>query len=971
MKNSSVRDDWSYFQTSNKLLGKFNFEKFHNLKFLKKISRLNSSLKVVEDKIISVAGENEEQINVNTIALIAYNYASLLKQKYEAKKQTVLIGHDENEDSSIFSSFLSSFLIHYGIKVYNFTENHATPFSVSFFTMNQLNLNNLIYVSKNNSIADNFTFSFKNQENKSFTTEEIEILNSRIHYSEIQKQKKEKFNLKKINYIDSEIFDEYVEYILKENKVNKEPNFSFSYISLSMAQEEFLRQSFRRLNYKFTDYQIENKIFKLDRNKALIKQNSVLKFLSKKIKKEKNDIGFIFSTDSTEIACLVKQKSLVKYLDYNSLIILYLNYLKETKSEKVNFYRLDTTTSFIDSYVKEIPKSKVIVSDNRNIVLRKIQKNPGFSIYFDEENKFFVAKHQALSSFDALTFAMKILEMASYYKKWEKTLFDVLSEIQQTNGLYRENTEIQYVNKEEALNLVARIEKLENLNNQKIINRRKTKFENNYVVLQLILLDKTDILIKYNNYKNELKYIVRTPVSTEHFSKKVIKEKAIIEEINSKKEMLSKLEKSNIKKTTIKYSLSLLFLAVIFYLTFRFLYTDSENGLKIFRDAWAIFTQNRLTRTYFILITAGNLIILNILYSVTIAWMLKKQNVKIKIWDLFMSSFIGISVSNITPFYVGGDIVSFWYLRKKGYDTSKLAASYLASGFIFQITLVLYSLIMLPFIFTFYSDFFAQGTQASYTITVSLILGVIINGLGVLLYWILAYWKWLQIKIVSTWIYILEWIPYTFVLDPAKLSGSKYYGFEKTRNNFISILKNFKLFFVVLIIKLISAILTFAPFIGLLMNMLVPNLEGGFYLNIWIGTNIVKSANSISITPGGVGTGDFIVIEIFKLIFYPASHFEEKTGVKLYTQEVSKIYSFLNLFLFYQIPTIFSGLSLLTVWVGQKRIEKYNKIQINQSLALKHNTLLLSKRTKTYFFKIITVVWILGISGLIAALLTI
>lgn len=973
INNSS--GDWSYFQASNPLLKKINFNKSNQISFLKTISRLNSTLKVRDNKIFAVAGDNEEQFNENTISLIAFKYSKMIKKTLPESKRFVIVAHDESGLSHSFSTIFSAALANYGIQVYNFLQNHATPYPLSFFAMNFLKIQNIVYFSKRHSITNLYGISFKNIKNKFFTEEQNNIMNSELALEDINFKKID--SIKIVKYLDSSIFDNYVDYLIKKKKINKSKDFSFSFIALSSSHRYFLDEVFRRLNYVFQEdkFHWKNKI----KNNSFIetlKQPHFFNYLGKKVHKEKSDLGFIFSNDGTELSCIVKNKRLLKHLDYSTLSILYANYLKETSNTNVAFYHAKTASSNFDIFAKRIPESVVSQFTLRTDVLEKmshIKKKLTFA--FDDESRYLVSYGKALSGFDAITFAIAVLEMASYYKEKGKNLFQVFEEIEESEGIIHENVEKFYSNKEEALNLITRLLKIKEIRGLKVVRKERFVVQTNFINLILRLEDKTKIVIKFNNFKNQLTYLVSLAPQKKHFSKITTKEKEIIDEINALNENLE--SKKPLKMSIIKYTFSFLFLVLIFYLMFTFVYSQKNNGsidgILIFKDVWAIFRQSYLIRFYFILI-AFSLFFYSVIHSWTIYLMMKKQKIQIKFTHLFLSSFIGICVSNVTPLYIGGDLASFWYLRRKGYRTSALAATFLASAFIYQITMVVIGLILIPFMFSMFGFIFNKDTTEALILSALLISSILFNTFMVLLYWIIAAWKWLQVRIVSSIIFILEFLPFTFILDPRKISGSKYYGFDKTREGFQKILKAPALFISVFLVRLVVAFVTFSPFVAILSGLLKQDLYGGSYWYLLVANNVVRSINSISITPGGVGTGDAILLFVVQQAFLDNASLAEvfrDRNIDVYFRDGPKLYGFLNQILFYIYPTLISGLTLFTVWIGEKRLDKYRAIQISQNLSLDKNTILMSKRSKTRFFKIASSLWILGTVGFIALLMLI
>ncbi|MGY6171937.1 lysylphosphatidylglycerol synthase domain-containing protein [Candidatus Mycoplasma pogonae] len=958
-------ENWNFYKNVHPLFKHFTFDKSKKISFLRKISRLNSTLKIRDNKIVSVAGDNEEQFNENTISLIAFNYAKLLKQKYEIEDQIVLIAHDEDDESYKFSQIFSTALSHYGIQVSNFSYNNPVPYPVFFYAYKKLNFHNSVYISRKSFLTDNFVFSFKNTKNDIFNKEEIEVLNSKIVPVEIGNHTiNKKAN---INYLNSKIFEDYSKYILENAEENDlDSNLSFSFLSFSDSQNIFITNIFQELKYKVNDNNKNSSVSqKLNLEFSPFKS---LKKLSRNVSKEKSDIGFIFQKKGTKLLCVVKHKRLVKYLSYDKLAILYMNYLSQKDHKKIDVLTTSTASQNPLIFANKLAESEITIKDTRRSILAQALKTRTKKLNFayTENDMFFISKGLPQSGFDSIPFALAILEMAAFYKKQNKNLFEVFQEIEKENGVLHENIETFFVDKEQGLNLISRINQLEEINGVKIVNKKRFDIQENYSNLICKMQDKTQIVIKYNNYKNVLKYFVNVKPEKAEFPIITNKEKRFIDKINLyKEEKPPKIKKQNY---IIKYTFLLAFLAVSIFLTFKFLYTNTggEDSVQIFRDFWTIFTRNTKTRIFFLMIAFSNFVYYAI-HAWTIYRMMQRQGIKIKFKHIFMASFIGVCVSNITPFYIGGDIVSFWYLRKKGYNTSALASTFLASTFIFQVNLVVITLSLIPFMFIQYPELF-NGKAENIFIVVLLFVGLAINILGFFFYLIISSSKTIQKIIVSVVIYFFELTPLIFVKDPIKISGNKYYAFEKTRQGFRDILKSPKLFLEIFTLRLLTMFFIPTPFVAFASHLLkdnIPLIEG--YWRILIGTNIIRAVNSISVAPGGVGTEELITITVLKPLFKEADQLDPQLVIR----DGVKIFSFLKQIFFYFIPTITSALALLSVWFGERLLAKKIKVAKNRLL---HKNLAINTHdivVKTNYYKITASIGILATLAIILFLLLI
>lgn len=959
---------WKYFSQNNSDYFNLEINKNKSHLFWKNINHFQGSLLFNNNEINSKIGDGEDEINNLTLSILAYNFYLLLKDK-PLKNQNILVAHDESLNGYNFSRIFSKALASLGITTYNYIQNHSTPFNISLYTINKKDINYLVYFSSDDLSKEYLKIIFENKNYNNFNKSEIDILNSKVWDKKISATSENQ-----IIELDNSIFDEYVSYIISQNTVNKNNNFEFSILNISENQTDFYDQTYRRLNYKFKKVKIKNKVTQFT---EIIKKPN-LKFYVKKLKwnmlLNKSKIGFIISNDSKKIYIFIKNKFKIIHLSFDSVASIYLKYLKDTENTKIKYFE-NQFSSFNSKDLAKMFLFKNITfkQSKRQILAETISSKKNHQYFsYDSQGSYLVGNKKAESGFDSLLFSIKFLEMFNYYENNNKNLVEVLKEVEQEYGISRSKNYEIHTEKNLAFNLIYRLYSLEKFNGQKIVKNNLLESDPNQRTLEIKLKDNTSILIIYRNFSKTLTYLISTPLSLDSIQNIIKKEREIVKEIESLRE--EEKAPSNFKKNFIKYSLFMAFLVFVFYFMYNWLYNVGENksggiNLNIFKDIYTVLTRNQETRIVFIAIIFSNLIY-HFLHSISIWLLCKQHNMNMKIRHILISSLISTFVSNITPLYVGGDLVSFWYLNKKGYKKSSLVSVFLASSAIFQLTMVISGIIIIPFIFLMFGNFLSSSNVESYFIFILLIIGLFINFIMSLIYWILASWKWLQIKIIHLSIWIAEVIPFCVVLDSNYKLGSYYNSFEDIRQGFKNITKNYKIFILVFFLKILSFLFSLSPFVALYTGMLKPNLPGGFYWYIFIGSNIVRISNSISFTPGGIGTSDFFNILIFNNIFENAKDYNAITNNgNLFSNSVSIVYSSLLQILFYVLPTIFSALILLNIWIGEKRNEKYRIIYKSVNLTNTNDFLNKKRKTKTSFYKITNVLWLIFLIGFIALML--
>jgi hypothetical protein len=173
------------------------------------------------------------------------------------------------------------------------------------------------------------------------------------------------------------------------------------------------------------------------------------------------------------------------------------------------------------------------------------------------------------------------------------------------------------------------------------------------------------------------------------------------------------------------------------------------------------------------------------------------------------------------------------------------------------------------------------------------------------------------------------------------------------------IFKNFGLTLEFIFWRMLPYFVNLGAILAITTGLMKPNnqLWGGQYINFIIGFAIIGAANVLSPTPGGSGTTQWLQTQIYEQLF------DTKYGPLI---DISKIFSLLSTLLFFIVPTIISAFLLVTVWIGEKRIDKYTKVKriISYENLTNQNK---SIRKYTRFYKISSIVWVFAI--VLAALL--
>ncbi|MGL4252129.1 MAG: lysylphosphatidylglycerol synthase domain-containing protein [Metamycoplasmataceae bacterium] len=932
-------------------------------------NKIHLSLDMTNGRIISKIDHSSNAINDLTVTNIGDKYISYITTKNINHKNFLVIS-DNNWDIKVYSQVFASSLKSQNINVYFLSNNDSINLATSYFNIDE-SFGGMISFSSYRQQPNILSINFFNNDGSLFSDLDSSLFN-------------ESANVLRPSELNSKVYDEQID-MLPSIDINK-------YLS-TLPEAKDLSNIVVSINnsYKMDDNLLNN-FFSRNNIKYVASKNSKPSD-NKNIKKaifssirNRSDIALSFLPNNNSFEIAIKHKKQYMFYDLNDLSAMYLYYqikYKNNNSEefKDKYIVKNISTSDLISIIAK--KNKIVVKEYKffSSMLSENKDLESEMILATNGTNYFLSKGQNNYISDPLYNLQLLLEMISFFKNLNKTLYDVMLEISMEYGIFRHSINKQnmdYVAAQKFFNIMLKTMKF---NDQKIIRFDKIENESfGTTIVKIQLDDKTKISFDYSHITGSLvsylslifdkdktinpskkkKQEINSLEKNENYINLIVKEKKIIEYIKLFNEDYSKKKAS--WKDFFKYFVFVTIFISIFIILFNTLYSSDGNPLSIFEELNRLIRSNNLL-TFLIPVLVLMFMIQVICNAILIGRMLKVQGQKVKIRHLIIASCVGVVITNITPLSVGGDIASYWYLIRKGLDRESLIATFLATSLLYQVVGAIFSVIFIPLGLFLYEDLFQTGSAVSLSLLIFVLIGFFGNIIGALFIGILSFSRRAQAIFIKLCIQVISLNPFMISRDPSSQAATFQYAFVKIRASSLTIFKNFWITGELVVWRSIPYFISCGAVLAIVSGLMKPNEElwGGQYLNFLICYSILIAANAISITPGGSGTSQLLQTEIFQVLFKNT----DIHGNVIDVGQISVVFSLLSTILFFIIPTILSGLLLLTVWMGEKRLDKYSKVKrviAYESKDVQNKNV----RKYTRFYKIATSIWIIG---LLAALL--
>ncbi|WP_434337014.1 flippase-like domain-containing protein [Mesomycoplasma conjunctivae] len=905
------------------------------------------NLNVLNSVIVGTIGQGANNINENFIFTKSTVIAEFFKQ---AQINNVLIAHNGNDFSFAFSSIINTVLNKK--KIYSGILNNEIGSSKTIakqFFLNEKKYDFFIYievlnVNKSKNIVKIYLL---NSQLKMLTKEEENFINN-IVINEIVYKKEDILDSKSITTNNDDLLFWFANKDLDWQKIeNNYQFFDANYVS--------------QLNNFFKEEQIN--IEKLLPIKKHFKQLTIIKqakenslIWRKIINSAQFKTKYVFWIKNNKIKIAHRKSLIFNIIKDDDIKFLVLDYIRNNFSKSTQFLISYESKPFFNNFVQKYFNGKIHYYSEYNQVAENSiynikQKNNDNLIIINQDGIFFSPKSNSEKIYFGLNTSFLLfwfVQILDYYSKNKQDIFDVIDKVkQESDFVYRYKTKM-FISRNSFSNL---LNELINSDDIKSFNFEldKQNLNNNYIIAKFFLEKGDYFKLLYS--KEEEKLSITTFLKSANHSEKeaIFLENKIINKVKIVKKDTT-ISKKNTKKNVAKLAIFLtVIISIVFLLIYKFYNSSFQNGSPtgIFIKFYDYFFTPKIYRFYFI-INLILFIIWMILMSVQIKRVLNYQGINPHFKHLFVATFISGFMQMSTPFAFGGEISYYWYLQRKGYPLKNISATLTYNALVHQIFNLLISILFISLGFYFYRDLFNLDSTEKIIFFIWLIANIFLNIFVLLIIIVIGIWKKLQYWLIRNFVWLLHLNIWKKIEDSKRVEYNIQFFIDNFKNQFIEVLANKSLLFEVLLVYKLPLFLVSSSFATLVLtlqkaNYNINDLSIIDYIKFLSGNTILAMSNNLSPAPGGVGSVDIITQLVFK------SYFRQDDNLNL------TIFNFANRFYTWFLPYIISAFGIITVWIGEKRIDKYKEIRKTLEL----NSSLKSQITKssTKFYKYAILFW--------------
>ncbi|CAC13657.1 conserved hypothetical protein [Mycoplasmopsis pulmonis] len=769
-----------------------------------------------------------------------------------------------------------------------------------------------IFIDKK-SHNENLAFAFFQKEKGQMSQEEIK----KIFDDFYDQKKQENENIKNVFYLDKNFFNS----ILISPKFLDDFKHKNDFSTFSSAASFIRTNDLLILEFIKDTLGINLKISK-NKNDKFLKDISFdwshsWKELvnSLKVLVENNPLSFVLNDGKIENMVVV-YKTKKRIITGQELAALYLEYQAQilTKNQLKDSYIIvsSLTSNFLIEIAKkhgiEVIRKKSILEENKS------QNNWTYksNFIFAYENNYDFIFEENQSSLNITLTLLKIYEMLNFFKNTSTNIYKKLTEIHSQSYYYRYQ-KIEKKISSQAIDVFCReARKIETIGDEKIIRLEEIKTKNNLIFYKFTTINNNWFAFQIKKDEPDNLVVIseaKAPLLKDN-PEVLIFEKKVQSFVNKNTEIIT--SKAFEKKDIYKFSFFSIVLIIVMYLVFTQIY--SENSNDIFKIS---ISEIKKVNLGFIVLLWTSTIFALLMQSIWRKRIISYQKVKVSLGHFMIGNLMGMVISLITPFAIGGDVIVYWYLRRKGLSRDVLLSSLFTSTIIYQISILVSSIIFFAIGYNIYALVFKTNTLLS----VFFISGLAWSLLSTAIFLIFTLNKSIQNFFVSWITRIIELIPFIILKDPLASQIKIEYEFFQIRRSFKNIWKNTFLIieglFYEIFPKFVSGIAVFALVLGYIKN----DLSIGPYLSFVITQNMILTANTLSISPGGSGSAEYLAINIYDFILNkPNSH--SKATVIDFINKAFNLWPFILL----------SIMTIITISVGERRKDKVEGINKNNFL---------------------------------------
>ncbi|WP_406616988.1 YbhN family protein [Mycoplasmopsis adleri] len=549
----------------------------------------------------------------------------------------------------------------------------------------------------------------------------------------------------------------------------------------------------------------------------------------------------------------------------------------------------------------------------------------------------------------------------------KKTLFEVLQDIFEEYGCHQSTIKSYAIEPEIASRFFQRIMNAEKINNKYKVVRvqeiSKSGSLNQKIIYKVYFEHGENVVLQYSQITNQLVIYCETMEQKNEDRKElmmVVRNREIFDGILDLKEdtRVSKVTFWSFFKYFFYFALLVGIIVFLFYSVYKLKIDGVEStpkevfkafGRKLYTE-YDVVGHKRSISTGYAVRSAFLLMVFSMFIYCGLQAMLFKRAIslqghKAKWGDLYIGCIIGYVIQTITPKSIGGDIGTYWYLRRRGLPRPVLFSAIIVNTFLWQACNVLLTICFVPAGIYIFKSFFAEKSASSIIFIVMLVLGLIFDsGFSVLLVMV-ALNKKLQKALIKSTLAIIEWTPFIRSYDSFSIKAKYEYEIYSLNASLKTCFKNGWTFAALFLYKLIPAFITTTAIFGKAINIIQPDVKAGYYMNLTIQNTMIRISNAISLTPGGTGTADYLYKNLINQSLQSTSY----DGLSQINN--ASIFTALGTFGTIIIPSAISAILLVIVYIGEKRVDYYQRKNKNLNL-VNNNNISKQVKTKTKYYKI-------------------
>ena len=955
--NNSVLSKWRSIQTDDQILNKELSLSDDKLK-----DAFTNKMEFGTAGIRGLMGAGTNKMNVHTVAAATQAYASFLKKNKTLASKGIVIGHDNRHNAKVFSLTVARVMQANGIKTYIFENNELQPTPLVSYVIRDMKLAGGIIITASHNPKEYNGFKVYDNLGGQLLPKHTEAIGSAMAKIDLLNVKQKDW---KELYVKQSVIDSYKKKVL-DVRLNKDISTDLKVV-FSAQHGTAAKLIPQLLDEMKINYSVVEKQQTPDPDFSFTKvpnpeDGRAFKRAEKLARKNKSHLIVTTDPDADRLGVAVKYKKRWKFLNGNQTAALYLDYrlreLKEQKKLPKNGYIVTTVVS--GELAKKVASKyglKVYTTHVgfKNIAALIESKKKEIFIFGYEESYGFLIDPSIARDKDALQAMVGIVDMANTYRKEGTDMYSRLLEMFDEYGIHRSTQIGKQVNNSVRDTLLKKLAKLKTFSEQKVIEvqdyRKGYKGLDAQNLVKVILKSGSSIAIRPSGTEPKVKvYVNLVGGKGEKLLDIISFEKEVAEWVNDNSEVFE--DKKVTPKVILKYSIFLSIIVGIMFFVFHFIYktsvSASGSGAGVWTVAQAAFN---LQTSWLWLLLWFWMVAQNFLG----AWMKKRMfdrlGEKVKPRHLVVSAIMGSFIAFVTPFAIGGDAVGYWYLRRKGIKRGPLLATMASSTLWGETKFALQTTIMVGIGWEVYKDIFASGDVQAQAAMIWFFVGLSWSFFAAFMIMMLTLNRPMQEFIVRNSVSLLEWTRFYHMYNPEAKEAAVQYQFKQIRGGMRKIWNTWWFVLEMMFYDLLPLFFDPGTLMLVQMNAINPgNKLGGYWTNIVI-NDIVGTANSMSLTPGGSGTAEWLRVV--------TSHTLYKDSALIHDPSVSHYFNGGNKLDGYRMIASGADLNWKIIygwpWLGVSLLMILNIISVERnSLTTKQRT------TRKWFWGTI---WLLAIIG--------